>query len=97
MVHVAGSSAGCAPVFSPEILSVALKFRCTRCVDVLCVEVRWEGHEIRCPKCNMRLKVPRWSQPLGPAETATETPKTGVARLSPEEIEFLSGAKSAVA
>jgi DNA-directed RNA polymerase subunit RPC12/RpoP len=92
LIHLNGGSAGCAPLFPEEILGVELKFRCTRCATKLRIDVRWEGREVPCPNCNLRLKVPRWSQPRA------ETRAPSNARLSPEEIEFLSGtsAKPAV-
>jgi DNA-directed RNA polymerase subunit RPC12/RpoP len=93
LIHLNGGTAGCAPLFPEEILGVELKFRCARCATKLRIDVRWEGREVPCPKCNLQLKVPRWSRP------AVETRASNVARLSPAEVEFLSGssAKPAVA
>jgi DNA-directed RNA polymerase subunit RPC12/RpoP len=85
LIHLKGGSAECAALFPEEILGVDLKFRCTRCATKLRIDVRWEGREVPCPRCNLRLKVPRWSEPRADAR-APSAP-----RLTPAEIEFLSG------
>jgi transcription elongation factor Elf1 len=87
LIHLPGASAGCAPAFPEEILGVELRFRCPRCTTKLSIDVRWEGHEVSCPKCNLQTKVPRWSR----------TRPAVLGQLSDAEIEFLSAAESRLA
>jgi hypothetical protein len=110
LIHLRGGSAGCASLFPEEILSVELRFRCNRCTTKLRIDVRWEGREVPCPKCNLQLKVPRWShlreepreeprkkqrkssRKKPRREAPGEPAASSIVRLSPAEIEFLSGA-----
>ena len=84
LIHLPGASAGCAPVFPAEILTVELKFRCPKCTTKPRIDVRWEGRDVSCPKCDTPLKVPRWSQ----------TVPIKVVRLSDAEVEFLSASSA---
>jgi len=88
-----------AVVFPPEVLAMEVKFLCTSCKSRLGADARWEGRGVICPVCGDRTRVPRWSAcTLGPrmadgAESA-KTMRFSDAKLSSEEIAFLSEAAS---
>ena len=101
-VSIAGQTAGCAPVFPPEVLELEVKFLCTACNNRLRADARWEGRRVTCPVCTEKTRVPRWSDVAQwsrvsdesvPAARAVGAPAEAAAvSLSREEIEFLSGA-----
>ncbi len=71
------------PAFTPEILSVEVKFVCPGCDRALLMDARWQGEPFECPKCGAGGHVPRWSRP-GRGGTVP------MVTLSPEEFDFLS-------
>ena len=74
----------CAPVaFPPGILSVEMKFLCTKCDAKLEVDVRMQDRDVACPQCEAAIRVPRL-RVVSPQLSATPL-------LSLAETEFLSG------
>jgi DNA-directed RNA polymerase subunit RPC12/RpoP len=102
LAHLPGRFTGSLPVFPPDVIEVSVKFECTSCHRRLRADARWEGRVVVCPVCKAKTGVPRWSTvPHWPrsAEPGKETLKpaagapgdAGTARLSTDEIDFLSG------
>ena len=98
LVKMPGRSAGCAPVFPPDVLALEVKFLCAACQSPLRADARWEGREVVCPVCKNSARIPEWSRVAWhPHKTdagrSTKAPElSDAARLSSEEIEFLSHA-----
>jgi len=102
LAKLPGGLTGCLPVFPPDVIEVAVKFKCTSCGRRLRADARWEGRVVTCPACSAKTGVPRWSTVQSWSRTA-ESGKEGpipdaavrgdakVARLSADEIDFLSG------
>jgi DNA-directed RNA polymerase subunit RPC12/RpoP len=51
-------------------ISMAIKFRCTRCRARLHVPTRWGGTSVACPKCSTRVVVPAGEKPVTRFEQA---------------------------
>ena len=91
-----GRAAGCAPVFPPEVLALEVKFLCTECQSPLRADARWEGRRVACPVCGNGTLIPQWSKvPPDPrkadfVQRANAPGLSDAARLSPDEIDFLS-------
>ena len=82
------------PAFSPEILSVEITFLCPGCDHALIADARAGGDPFICPKCEATGEVPEWARIKERADTADAEKVVHTVTLSPEEIEFLSGAAS---
>ena len=87
LVKMPGRLAGCAAVFPPDVLALEVKFLCTACQSPLRADARWEGRGVICPVCGDKTGVPHWSEFTQRTRTADFS---GTAKLSSEEIEFLS-------
>src|SRR4051812_34059460 len=80
-----------APAYPPDLLGIEFRFRCHCCGRKLRVDARNQGEAFDCPACSQRTKVPSWSGPLPPPETAKRHhPNELLVRLSAEECRFLS-------
>jgi hypothetical protein len=93
------------PVLPPEILDLSLEFECHSCGVRLRADARWEGRAANCPKCTAQTIIPRWStgfkwtrKPasgrLAPMPVLAGPVDLDMARLSREEIEFLSASST---
>lgn len=67
--------------FPDGVLTLEMKFLCTKCGLKLQVDARWEGRSVHCPECQSATEIPRWSLRREPAP--------GVV-LTAEEVAFLS-------
>ena len=81
-----------AAVFSRDILGIEIKFFCNCCGNKIQADARLQGETLECPVCHERTKVPGWDGLLPPVAAGDGSARTAapVARLSPEECEFLS-------
>ena len=85
------------PAFSPEILAVEISVVCPGCNRALVADARWVGEPFICPKCNATGDVPDWARTKVRASDGDAPPVVHTLTLSPEEIDFLSGASAEVA
>jgi hypothetical protein len=85
------SAAGAAAP-SPQILGIEIKFLSGCCGEKLRVDAQLQGVTLDCPLCHQPTKVPEWSGALLTAPIAHPPTRAAapMARLSPEECEFLS-------
>jgi len=91
LVNAIGRDTGCPPAFAPEVLALEVKFLCTACRSPLRADARWEERRVVCPVCGDKISVPRWSNaPRWPAPDETPPAIPMTARLSADEIDFLS-------
>ena len=96
LLKMQGGDAGCAPVLAPEVLALEVKFLCAACRSPLRADARWEGRDVTCPVCKDTTRIPQWSQsPPRPRKAAAAPALADAARLSPEEIAFLTQAAPA--
>lgn len=89
-------------MYAPGVLSVEIKFPCSRCGARLGVDARNAGEPGICPICSGKIKCPQLSLFVLPPDAVPvrkeekETPRAPI-RLSSEEIEFLSQLETAPA
>ncbi len=92
-----GTGSRRAYIYPPEVLGLDIVFLCPRCRSRLRIDARDAGTIVLCPPCNDKIRVP--DLPLfvetgpHPREENRALPPVPSARLSPEEIEFLSRAE----
>lgn len=78
-------------LYPPNVIAVEIIFRCPACEARLSIDVSNAGTQVQCPPCKQTITVPQVTRP--PTSRRTETARVNlplVARLSPQEIEFLS-------
>jgi hypothetical protein len=91
-------------VFPPDVLELLIKFQCSGCGSKLYADARCEGREAICSGCGAHTRIPIWSnvpegprflepEKIGPARAAASEARGEVPALSPEELEFLRGAR----
>lgn len=76
-------------VFSSELLSIEIRFRCGACRQKLQVSMQSAGKILNCPACRALVKAPKWPGALAQRHAA-DSPTSYLAELTLQEVELLS-------